>query len=380
MRVGAALVAGLVLATGGCKGSAPSVAELAPIPSAKPVERGAVGDKDLHVLLAELAASKACQMIQGQFRPVRAIENPDLVTGLIWVRDCHAKANGTQVSVMLSGNGWQWADQQQHKAGGTFGIRQYVKFGMTATLPGEVDVAYQPSAHILSLWFTPEKPPEVSFQPVGGVEVDAKGTWSSIVGALGSVFGKSPAHLGNEQAKVQGGHQLEGELADGFSVTINLCTGLSRFNLGRHPKGAMDIADAGESKSVPIELQPSGLLVFGPQLVGPAGYSANVEVLTGSAHIALACRNQAEALAAAYVEGKPLPTIDTLAAATIRGKGTLRVAKANCEVSLIATPSEPEAVKFDWQRPPAEVARSTGGPLVSCSSTPTAAPSASAAH
>ena len=40
-----------------------------------------------------------------------------------------------------------------------------------------------------------------------------------------------------------------------LSVTINLCTGLSRFGLGREPKGAMDKPDAGETKRVPIELQ-----------------------------------------------------------------------------------------------------------------------------
>ncbi len=302
-----ALLASVLVAASGCKNSTPPGAELAPIPSAKPVERGAVGDKDLHVLLSELAAAKACQMIEGQFRPLRAIENPDLVTGLIWIRSCHATTNGTQVSVLLSGNGWQWADQQQHKAGGTFGIRQYVKFGMTATLPGAVDLAYQPGDHILSLWFTPATPPDVTFQPVGDVQVDAKGTWSSIVGALGSVFGQSPTHLGNVQAQAQGGHQLEKELSDGFSITINLCSGLSRFNLGRHPKGTMDVADAGETKRVPVELQPNALLVFGPQLVGPAGYTANVEVPGASMHVALACRDQAEALAAAYVASKPGP-------------------------------------------------------------------------
>jgi hypothetical protein len=341
-----------------------------PVASAKPVERGAVGDGDLRLMLSQLAAAKACQLIQGQFRPLRAVDRPDVVTGLIWIRDCQATSVGSKVTFVLSGNGWQWADQEQHKAGGTFAIRQYVKFGMKAELPGAVDLAYQPADHILSLWFTPAQLPQVSFEPTGGMQVDEKGAWSSVVGALGSVFAQSPAHLAKAQAKDQGGNQLQKQLSDGLSVTIDLCTGLSRFGLGREPKGAMDKADAGESKRVPIELQPGAVMVFGPQPVGPAGFSANVEAPTGAVHVELACRDQAEALAAAYLEGRPLPDIKTLAVKTIVGKGTLHVAKASCDVSLIAQPSDPSAVTFDWQRPPAELARATGGPLIACAEPP----------
>jgi hypothetical protein len=366
------LLAPLTLALHGCGGEvhatpgdrqAPSAE---PIASAKPVERGAVGDGDLRIMMSELAAAKACQLVQGQFRPLRAIDRPEVVTGLIWIRKCDVTTVGTQLTFMLSGSGWQWAAQEQHKAGGTFAIRQYVKFGMTAKLPGSVDMAYQPGDHVLSLWFTPAQIPPVTFEPIGSIDVDAKGAWSSVVGALGSLFAKSPAHMANAQAKDQGGHQLQKELSDGLSLTINLCTGLSRFGLGREPKGAMNPSDAGESKRVPIELQPGAVMVFGPQLVGPAGFTAEVSVPTGAVRVELACREQAEALAAAYVEGRPLPEIKTLSAQIVRGNATLRVAKPGCEVSVITQASEPGAVTFDWQRPPSEAADATGGPLISC--------------
>jgi hypothetical protein len=368
-----ALAAMLALSAQACGHTTPpdqKAAAAEPIASAKPVERGAVGDGDLRLMLSELAAAKACQMIQGQFRPLRAVDRPELVTGLIWIRDCRATNVGSKITFVLSGSGWQWADQEQHKSGGTFAIRQYVKFGMKATLPGAVDLAYQPADHILSLWFTPAQLPQVSFEPTGGIQVDQKGAWSSVVGALGSVFGQSPAHLANAQAQDQGGKQLQKRLSDGLSVTIDLCTGLSRFGLGREPKGAMDKADAGESKRVPIELQPGAVMVFGPQPVGPAGFSANVEAPSGAVHVELACRDQAEALAAAYLEGRPLPEIKTLAVKTIRGKGRLRIAQASCDVSLIAQPSDSSAVTFDWQRPPEELARATGGPLIACTEAP----------
>jgi hypothetical protein len=87
--------------------------------------------------------------------------------------------------------------------------------------------------------------------------------------------------------------------------------------------------------------------------------------------VELACRDQAEALAAAYVDGRPLPAIKTLAAKDILGKGSLRVGRARCEVSLITQQLVPNggAVTFDWERPPAEVARSTGGPILACERT-----------
>ena len=319
-------------------------------------------------MLTELASAKACQLIRGQFRPLRAPDRPDVVTGVMWIRECKVSNVGSKVTVALSGNGWQWADQQQHKAGGSFAIQQYVKFAMTAAIPGALDIAYAPSDHIVSLWFTPAEPPEVTFTPVGDIDVDRKGLWSSVVGAVASVFGQSPEHLAKGEAKEQGGNQLEKQLADGLSITINLCTGLSRFHLGREPKGTLNKPDAGETKKVPIELQPNALMVFGPQPVGEAGFTANVESPTSGLHAALACADQADALAAAYIAGQPLPAIKTLASKDIRGKGTLRIARADCQVALITQELDPsvQSGAFDWQRPLAETARSTGGPIIDC--------------
>jgi hypothetical protein len=368
------LATALGLSTGACH-RAPSVEQQAqatePVPSAKPVERGAVGDSDLRTMLTELASSKACQLIRGQFRPLRAPDRPELVTGVMWIRECKVSNVGTKVTVALSGNGWQWAEQEQHKAGGKFAIQQYVKFAMTATIPGTLDIAYAPGDHIVSLWFTPATPPEVTFTPVGDIDVDRKGLWSSVVGAVASVFGQSPEHLAKGEAKEQGGHELEKQLADGLSITIDLCTGLSRFHLGREPKGTLNKPDAGETKKVPIELEPNALMVFGPQLVGEAGFTANVDSPTGALHAVLACADQADALAAAYVAGQPLPEIKTLVAKDIRGKGTLRIARANCQVALITQELDPSVHggAFDWQRPLAETARSTGGPIIECPGT-----------
>ena len=239
---------------------------------------------------------------------------------------------------------------------------------MTASIPGTLDIAYAPGDHIVSLWFTPETLPEVTFTPVGDIDVDRKGIWSSVVGAVGSAFGESPEHMAEGEAKEQGGRQLQKQLADGLSITIDLCTGLVRFHLGREPKGTPNKPDAGETKKVPIELQPDALLVFGPQQVGEAGFTANVDSPMAALHVTLACADQVDALAAAYVAGQPLPAIKTLATKDIRGKGTLAIRRANCQVALVAQELDPKVrgATFDWQRPLTETARSTGGPIIQC--------------
>jgi hypothetical protein len=287
-----ALASLLLIATGACH-PAPSAEQNAhaaePLPSAKPVERGAVGNSDLRIMLTEIASAKACELVRGQFRPLRAPDRPDVVTGVMWIRECKVSNVGTKVTVALSGSGWQWADQQQHKAGGAFAIQQYVKFAMTATIPGTLDIAYAPGDHIVSLWFTPDTLPNVEFTPVGDIDVDRKGIWSSVVGAVGSAFGESPERMAAGEAKEQGGRELQKQLADGLSITIDLCTGLVRFHLGREPKGTPNKPDAGETKRVPIELQPDALMVFGPQQVGEAGFTANVDSPSATLHVALAC-------------------------------------------------------------------------------------------
>src|SRR5207248_2883611 len=115
------------------------------------------------------------------------------------------------------------------------------------------------------------------FTPRGDFAVDERGAWASILGALGSAIGSSPEDQAADQAKQQGTAQMQQQLADGLAVTIDLCSGLTRFNLGRPPKGRMQPPDVGESHAVPFELQPGGMMALGPYLA-PAGMTAHLDV------------------------------------------------------------------------------------------------------
>ncbi|HET7504092.1 MAG TPA: hypothetical protein VFK02_23890 [Kofleriaceae bacterium] len=353
----------------GCRRDAGDPPPPPPAPKATQPLRGAAGDGDLRVMLAELASSKACAMMKGQFRPLRAPDRHGTVTGVLWIRDCQITSHGTRVTFRLAGNGWQWAAQTKSKAGGTFVVHQYVKFGVDLEMPGSIDLAYDDGTHVASLWFSPAAPPKIEFTPIGGVEVDRQGLWSSVIGGVSSVFASSPEHQAERQARREGTRQFEDELADGMALTIDLCTGLSRFNLGRPPRGAMQAPDAGESHAVPVELSPGGLMAVGPQLA-PDGMTIQVTARRGGVRVAMVCADKAEQAAAAFLDGN-LAAVPELASADVWATRRLHVGAQRCPVVVLARSLDDAApVVFDWLRPAGEAARSTGGSLIRCGAPP----------
>jgi hypothetical protein len=299
-------------------------------------------------------------MFRGQFRGLRAAEHPELVTGVLWIRDCEITNHGTQSVFRLIGDGWQWIDQTKKQAKGKFQVRQYVRFGVHVTMPGAFDIGYDRDRHIVSLWFTPATTPQIDFTPREDFDVDRKGAWSEVVGALATAFSSSPEERAEVDAKKQGTQQFETTLADGLAMTIDLCTGLGRFNLGRRPKGTMQPPDVGETKRVPVELHPGGLVISGPQLA-PRGMTVYAEATQGAARLVATC--EAENAALAFVDGHESATRE-LASVDVRGKATLRVPPTKCPVAIIARSLDDAPATLAWLRPPSEIARSTGGPIM----------------
>ena len=316
-------------------------------------------------MIAELASARACELVRGQFRGLRDPKRADVVTGALWIRDCKITNDGTRATFQLRASGWQWAAQSQTKAGATFALRQYVRFDAAVTMRGAFDIGYAPKSHVVSLWFSPTGKPEIEFTPVGELEVDRTSAWASILGGLSSVFSDSPEQLAETTAKQQGTQQFQTTLADGLAVTIDLCTGLSRFNLGRLPKGKMQPADVGETKRVPLELQPGGVMIAGPQLA-TRGMTVHAETTRGGARVALMCAKDAETIAGNFLAGRPTSARPVLGQVDVRGKAKLAIKPAKCPVVTVAWPLQRSAVTFSLLRLPSEIARSTGGPLLQC--------------
>jgi hypothetical protein len=322
-------------------------------------------------MLAEIVSAKACEAIRGHFQALPASDRPKVMTGTFWINGCHITSDGTKVTFRLKGNGWQWIDEKEKKAGATFAVRQYVRFAVAATIAGTLDVGYDPSSHVASVWFSLTGEPEVQFSPMGQVDVDAQGAWSSILSAAASLVARSPEESAQKDAREQGATMFKKEFADGISVTTDLCTGLVRSGIGQAPRGKMALAGVGETKQIAVELQPGGLMIFGPQPAAK-GMTIDLDVSQGQARLALVCNDQAEATSKAFLEGKPLPKLKPLAAKDVRGKATLRSGATACEVSLVVqpVPGASAPVVFTWQRPTADIARSVGGPLIDCADEP----------
>jgi hypothetical protein len=362
MRAHGIVLVGILAVLGACEGRPETKTETPPPPAAKAPKRTAVADHDLRLMLTDLAAEKACTMFRGVFRGLRDSKRPSVATGVLWIRGCKITRDGTKVVFRLSGDGWQWAEDKTEKAGATFAVAQDVRFSVEVTIPGALDLAYDPKTHVASILFTPSDTPEVEFTPRGGIEVDREGAWSSVLGALSTAIGDAPEEQASDQAESQGSREFTKSFADGLSFTLDLCTGYGRFGLGRPAQGKMAPPDVGESRAVDVELNPKGVLLFGPQ---PAdkGYTARIKARGGAVRAELMCGSEAEKLALAYAERAERPTVKTLASKVIAGEGTIAIERASCPVVIVARSVAPTPVRLDWKRPPREIAL---GPLVPC--------------
>lgn len=357
-------IACVVLTTSliGCGGDKEQKPVAPPVPD-KPI-RGAAGDQDLRVMLAEIASAKACEMIRGSLRGLKSEQDKNLTTGVLWTRDCKITSDGTKVTFHLGGQGWQWNETTEQKAGGTFEVREYIKFDVDAKIAGTLDIGYDRDAHVVSMWFSPTKTPEITFKPIGDVDVDSKGLWSSVVGGVSSVFLESPDEQGEDKAKQQGTQEFTNQLSQGMTVAIDLCTGYRRFTTVRAPKGKLGPPDPGESRKKPVEIHPGGLLAFGPY-EAPDGMSIDVHS-DGPIRVGLACEKAVYDTVEQFIAEESQELISTLEQADITGKGHLEIKPQKCKVAVVVRSLARGKVTFDWQRPAREIARSTGGPAIHC--------------
>jgi hypothetical protein len=356
----------VALVLGACPHDAPP-----PVAPPPPI-RDAVGDAELREMLADVASARACERIRDHFHALRDGNRHDVVLGDLWIHGCTGTHVGTKLTFTVTGGGWQWEDKTTREVGAGFAVRQYIRFTATATLTGTLDLGYDPTSHVGSLWFSPDGEPTVNVDPVGNIAVRNTSTWSSVVAAVGKAFSRSPAQAGVTEAKKQAQRQFLAQLVEGLTVTVDLCSGIIRSTSGRLPRGVMAPPDVLEPSSTALELEPGGLLVLGPQRA-KSGMSVHVDA-RGPVDVALACYDQAAAAARAYLEGDPPPAIDTLAQASGPGSADLAVPAETCPVAVIArspvaTPTaEPaKTVEFTVQRSSAEIGFANGGPLAACS-------------
>ena len=318
-----------------------------------------VADPHFRELLVAIADSRACKEVRNTFHSLRSSDSPDTVTGDLWISECNIESHGTHLKFHFGGDGWQRVDQSTKKLGAKFSVNEYVRFHASAMLEGTLDLAYEPKTHIATLWFKPTRSPDVKFEPVGNVDVDAHGLWSSIIGGIATAVGKAPAKEARKQVEQLGQQSFASKLDDGMTVTFNACSGSTRSQFGLLPPGTEAPLDVGDTTKVEVELKRGGVLIFGPEYA-TRPVSIDVRATSGPVHVEAACLDQTEKLTKAYVAGEPLPQIETIAAAQVTGHRQLALARPRCPFAVIAR-SEGGTVSLRWKREPPP-----GAALIDC--------------
>ncbi len=340
---------------GGTEAEAPAAAQR------RAAEIPKVADTNLRQLLAAIASAQACERVRNTYLGLESSDKPGVVTGNLWIRECSMTHEGTTVRFHFEGDGWQWVERETSSAGATFGVRQYARFHIAATLTGDLDLAYVPGKQVATIWFRTSKDPVIEFEPTGDIKVDEKGIWSSIVGTLAGVVSSSPGERATETVETEGTRSFERELDLGLTVTVNMCNGATRTELGVLPAGKMAPPSIGESLKADAALYGDGVMIFGPQELRETD-QLTVEGYGGTVHIQVACMDEAAKVAKAFHAGRPIPAIDTIATADVSGKQQVAVKQVRCPVAVIARTKASSAGMSFVPRPRTQTA------LIQCTS------------
>jgi hypothetical protein len=311
---------------------------------------------EVHMLVTDIAAHLICDRIDGAFIPLGS-EQGRPASGHLWVRGCVARRQreaagreGERLSVVLDTRAWRWVKREASQLGATFALDQYVTIDTRIELEGVLDVAYNRDRRIARIWLSPSRAPEVSARVIGDLDVDAKGLWSEIVGGLASIFGASPSHQAGAKAEEQARGEMEGQLQEGISIAMDLCTRAEHVGLGKPEEGALPpppvpVSSATYVAAQLVELHPDGLAAVGPFRTVNGGVKVQVRARDGGAvHAELVCDNEGTRILRSYFDGglRALPRRKPLDDATLEpGHEAILETGNACTPMLLARPSGP---------------------------------------
>lgn len=318
-------------------------AEKPPSQQAARGDRGGAGAGP-EQLATDLAAHALCQRLDGKFLGLGS----GTVEGRMWVRGCDARTTESgALHVDVDALIWSWVHRTSGSVGASFELEQYVVLDADVGMTGSVELAYDRPERLAYGFLVPGSEPEVSVRPIGNIDVDAQGAWSSIVGAVADVFGESPSQRARAQVRAQGRQRIRSQLGDGMTVAIDLCVGiprttLDRLEVGQMPEPPVEPPDRTWIDSQRVRVRVMGIDVSGPYALDDHPIAADVHVTEGSpVRAQLVCAADAERMVRGWLEGSydAIPEVDALAEARVaRGERTTIRASAECDVALVTLP------------------------------------------
>ena len=328
-------------------GSSPKTEEAKlPAPPARTASEG----REVRPLLIDVAAIKACDVLEGSFMEVdepSAPQGPErglaAKIGRLWAEECKAERAGDDVTLEIGGRGWSWANNAQKKLGAEYEVRQYLPFRFRFTIVATLDYDYARDDGVLTLWLTPKKSIDATVTPLKKPEVNEKDAWAQLLGAVSTAFTmKSVDERAKDQASVEGETQLASKLAQGATITIDMCTGqadrvITVLEEGTVPRRPYPTLDHRWEANARVRLREGGLDADGPWASPKAPLKVKVDVEEGDAvNARLFCEDDAKAIVDAYIEGRDAPKRTPLAG----GEGKhleLEAPPKACPIVLLST-------------------------------------------
>jgi hypothetical protein len=362
----------------GC--GAAKVAE--PEPSTPP-SRGAMADVNVRKLVLEMAEKKACAQLDGKWLGLPAQDDTqsgcpkNLVGadaglacswGRLQIRDCKASVDNDALSLSFGGVGWTWVDQKS----GDVGVRQYVYLTANVEMKSALDIGYDPTAKIASVWLTPTEPLKARVNALGTIKLTADGVVGQLEKAAATALGVDPKH----QFAMQGAQMFEEKLRKGMTMTFDTTTQqidlmLSPLPNGMVPKRPFPSGDRPWILNERQEVFPGGVQFSGPYDPAPAieltgKWEGGSPTLYG-----VVCASDATTAADALARGdKP--------ALSLQGRGQVSdpdfkrlLAPPTCPWVLVTSSAGADSSRFALALTPAEAGADAGAPLVATPSSAT---------
>ena len=251
-------------------------------PPPNPPARSAIADVDLRKLVLEMAEKKACAQLDGKWLGLPAQDDtsslcPKGLTGAdaglacswgnLQIRDCKSTVEGGALSLSFGGVGWTWVDQKS----GAVGVRQYVYLTATVEMKSALDIGYDPTAKIASVWLTPTEPLKARVNALGTIKLVGDGLLGGLEKAAATALGVDPKH----QFAMQGAQMFEEKLRKGMTMTFDTASQqvdlmLSPLPNGTIPKRPMPLATKPWLLNERQEVFPGGVQFSGPYDPAPA--------------------------------------------------------------------------------------------------------------
>jgi hypothetical protein len=261
-------------------------------------------EADVRALLTEALTPQLCPKLLGSYVGLSGEGNArgpaaglSPATGRWWIRQCEARVVGDRLQLSMGGPGWMWVDREAMG----FRIRQYFLFEADAQMSADVQLGYDRTRRIASIWMTHAQGATAHVTPRGVVTAEPTGIFASIVGAALPLTGASASDRAREQAGTIGSQMFAERLANGFTMTLSMATRQVDFMVGALERGQVPERPFPSDTHGPWQANartmvwPGGLDVIGPIDVSQEIQGLDVELEEGQgATVRVVCASAME--------------------------------------------------------------------------------------